>query len=435
MQSYNAINITLDVFSIVITVIIGIYLISRKSDTRENKCFFWVCVWNLLFIIGDLSDWCCNGLAQPWYPIALRAGQILYYSVMAPFVYMMMKYIVLYLSGYGKISKIYMRIATCMAGLHLLGSILTPFTGMYYVISEENIYYRGKGVALASLLPIVVYVLVTILIIQFHKKLRMRVVVSLLSYMWIPGLGQLIQNLFRGVATLNPAITLSVLIMFINLQLDRDVQYEQDKQKLTEANIRIMLSQIRPHFLYNTLAIIRGLCTEDAERAKEAINDFSVFLRANMDSLTNEHPIPFEQELAHTKSYLKLIQQMYGEGIKVEYDIRTVQFRFPALSLQPLVENAVHKGLRKKEGGGTIIIRTEEGQDSYKVVIADDGVGFDTDILKEEGHVGIRNVESRLALMCEGSLEIESRLGEGTGVTITVPKKFGGKMTNELPGS
>ena len=98
MQNYNAINITMDVFSIVITIIIGIYLISRKSDTRENKCFFWLCVWNLLFIIGDLSDWCCNGLAKTWYPIALRAGQILYYSVMAPFLYTMMKYITIYLS-------------------------------------------------------------------------------------------------------------------------------------------------------------------------------------------------------------------------------------------------------------------------------------------------------------------------------------------------
>jgi len=434
MQIYNAINITLDVFSIVITIIIGIYLISRKNDTRENKCFFWVCVWNLLFIIGDLSDWCCNGLAQPWYPIALRAGQILYYSVLAPFLYMMMKYITVYLSGYGKVSKVYMRIVTCVAGLHLLGSILTPFTGLYYVISEENIYYRGKGVALASLLPVIVYVMVTVLIIQFRKKMRMRVIVSLLSYMWIPGLGQLIQNLFRGVATLNPAITLSILIMFINLQLDRDVQHEQDKQKLTEANIKIMLSQIQPHFLYNTLAIIRGLCTEDAGKAKEAINDFSVFLRANMDSLTNELPIPFEQEFMHVKSYLNLIQQMYGDDVKVEYDIQTTQFRLPALSMQPLVENAIHKGLRKKEGGGTIRIKTEENAEYYQIEVSDDGVGFCMDILKEEGHVGIKNVRERLCAMCGGILSIDSTIGEGTSVYIKIPKS-GGELYSEISSS
>ena len=425
MQNYNAINITMDVFSIVITIIIGIYLISRKSDTRENKCFFWLCVWNLLFIIGDLSDWCCNGLAKTWYPIALRFGQILYYSVLAPFLYTMMKYITVYLSKYGVVSKIYMQVVVYIGGLHLLGSILTPFTGLYYVISDENIYCRGKGIVLASLLPIIVYVMVTILIIQFWKKLRMRIIVSLLSYMWIPGLGQLIQNLFRGVATLNPAITLSILIMFINLQLDRDVQYEQDKQKLTEANIKIMLSQIQPHFLYNTLAIIRGLCAEDAGKAKEAINDFSVFLRANMDSLTYELPISFEQEFKHVKSYLNLIQQMYGNGVKVEYDIQATQFRLPALSMQPLVENAVHKGLRKKEGGGTIKIKTEENEKYYQIVISDNGVGFCMDILKEEGHVGIKNVRERLYTMCGGILSIESKIGEGTDVFIKIPKNGG----------
>ena len=79
MKNYNAINIALDVFSLIITIIIAIYLVSRKNDTKENKCFLWVCIFNLLFILGDLSDWCCNGLAQTWYPIVLKAGQILYY--------------------------------------------------------------------------------------------------------------------------------------------------------------------------------------------------------------------------------------------------------------------------------------------------------------------------------------------------------------------
>lgn len=425
MENYNAINITLDVFSIVITIIIGIYLISRKNDTEENKCFLGVCIWNLLFIIGDLSDWCCNGLAQPWYPAALHVGQILYYSVLAPFLYTMMKYITVYISEYGNVPKVYMRIVTFVAGFHLLGSILTPFTGLYYVISDDNIYYRGKGVALASILPIVVYVMTTILVFQFRKRMRLRVILSLLSYMWIPGVGQLIQNLFRGVATLNPAITLSILIMFINLQIDRDVQYEQDRQKLTEANIKIMLSQIQPHFLYNTLAIIRGMCTEDAGKAKEAINDFSVFLRANMDSLTNELPISFEQEFMHVKSYLNLIQQMYGDDVKVEYDIQITQFRLPALSMQPLVENAVHKGLRKKVGGGTIKIKTEENEEYYQILISDDGVGFSMDILKEEGHVGIKNVRERLCTMCGGILSIDSKIGEGTSVSIKIPKNGG----------
>ncbi len=432
MGDYNAVNITLDVFSAVITIMIGVYLISRRNDTKENRYFLWICIWNLLFIIGDLSDWCCNGLACSWYPVALHVGQFLYYAVMTPFLITMMKYVSEYLSVFGRVSPWYMRITVLVAGLHLAGCILTQFTGLYYVISEENIYYRGKWVLLASILPVLVYVMITILVFQFRKLLRKRVIVALLSYVWIPLLGQVIQNCFRGVATLNPAITLAILFIFFNIQLDRDVQYEKDKQELMKANVKVMLSQIQPHFLYNTLAAIRGLCEKDPARAKASINDFSLFLRANMDSLTATMAIPFEQELLHVKSYLNLIQHMYVDEIKAEYDIAATQFRLPSLSLQPLVENAVQKGILKKQGGGTITIRTEETAQYFKVVIADDGVGFSVDVLKEEGHIGIRNVKKRLEIMCEGTLSIDSVLGKGTVVEIRIPKSLEDEI-HEIP--
>lgn len=426
MENYNAINITLDLFSAVITLMIGTYLIGRRSDTKANRYFLWLSVWNLLFILGDLSDWCCNGLECTWYPVLLHVGQFLYYSVLSPFLYTMMKYVSEYMSSYGKVPGVYMRITKVLAGLHLAGAILTPVTGLYYVISEENIYFRGKGVVLASIFPVVVYIMVIIMTFQFRKRLHLRTIIALLSYVWFPLIGQVVQNLFRGVATLNPAITLAILFIFFNIQLDRDIQYEKNKQKLTEANVKIMLSQIQPHFIYNMLAVIRGLCTTDAARAKEVINDFSLFLRANMDSLSNEQTIPFEQELNHVKSYLNLLQLMYEEGIKVEYDIAATQFRLPALSLQPLIENAVHKGLRKKEGGGIIKIHSEAADTYFKVIIEDDGVGFNPDRIEADGHIGIDNVRKRLAIMCEGSLVIDSKVGVGTRVEVIIPKKIGG---------
>lgn len=425
MENYNAVNITLDLFSVAITIMIGVYLISRRNDTKENRYFFWICVWNLLFLIGDLSDWCCNGLERPWYPAALHIGQFLYYTVLTPFLITMMKYIYEYLSTYGRVPRIYMRITCLLAGLHLIGCIVTPFTGLFYVISNENIYYRGKGVLLASILPVAAYILITILTFQFRKLLRARVIVALLSYVWIPLLGQVIQNFFRGVATLNPAITLAILFIFFNIQLDRDVQYEKDKQELMKANIKVMLGQIQPHFLYNTLAVIRGLCEKDPAKAKESINDFSIFLRANMDSLTNDLPIPFDQELVQVKSYVNLIQRMYDREFKVEYETQTMQFRIPALTLQPIVENAIFKGIFKKQEEGIITIRTEEISQGVRIIIADDGVGFQLKVLEESGHIGIQNVKRRLEAICGGTLTINSEIGKGTTVEIIIPKNGG----------
>lgn len=422
MGNYNDINIALDVFSAFITIMIGSYLISRRNRTKENYCFIWICVLNLLFILGDLSDWCCNGTEQPWYPVALHVGQFVYYTVCAPLVLTLLMYVTEYLSRYTQVSRMYMRIAQVIAVLHLTGCFVTPFTGLYYTITDENIYKRGELVLLASVLPVAVYTLTTLMCIRYRKVLKPRIVIALLSYVWIPLLGQGIQFLFRGVATLNPAITLSVLFIFFNIQLDRDIQHEKDKQELTEANIRVMLSQIQPHFLYNTLAAIRGMCETDPARAKEAINDLSLFLRVNMDSLTNDRPIPFEQELRHVRSYLNLEQYLSDSNLNVEYDIGTTYFCVPALSLQPLVENAVQKGIRKKEGGGTVVIRTEETEQHYRIVVSDDGTGFDTGILTESGHIGIKNVRKRLEVLCGGTLDIRSVQGKGTTVCISMPK-------------
>lgn len=428
MENYNGINIAMDAFSAIITVMIGAYLMSRRSKARESRYLLWFCALNLVFILGDLSDWCCNGLAKPWYPAALHIGQFVYYAVIAPLLLLFMRYVTEYLKPHVRTEKDrlwlrrYLRIAEIFAALHLLGALLTPFTGLYYSISPENIYIRGDYVLLASILPLVVYTLLVCMAVQFHKALRPRDIAALLLFALLPLLGQGIQHVFRGVATLNPAITLATLFVFFNMQLERELCYEEHRQELSEARVRIMLSQIQPHFLYNTLSAIRGLCEADPAMAKESINDFSVFLRANMDSLSHEGPIPFEQELRHARSYLNLEQRMYGDALRVEYDIGASGFLLPALSLQPIVENAVQKGLRKKEGGGTVRICSGETDTHFTLSVTDDGVGFDLGVLEESGHIGIQNVKKRLAALCGGTLQIESTPGRGTEVCMYIPK-------------
>lgn len=112
---------------------------------------------------------------------------------------------------------------------------------------------------------------------------------------------------------------------------------------------------------------------------------------------------------------------MNGDALRVEYDIQTTYFMLPALSLQPIVENAVQKGIRKKEGGGTVIIRTEETEQYFRVIVEDDGAGFDKKILGEDGHIGLQNVKKRLLALCGGTLTIESEPDKGTVVTMNIP--------------
>ena len=110
----------------------------------------------------------------------------------------------------------------------------------------------------------------------------------------------------------------------------------------------------------------------------------------------------------------------------VRYDIQTENFLLPALTVQPLVENAIKHGLMGLEEGGTVTISAYENQNDYCICVSDDGVGFNvSDLTDTKKHIGLRNVRERLQAMCGGSLTIESQPGVGTRVLIRIPNKGG----------
>ena len=108
----------------------------------------------------------------------------------------------------------------------------------------------------------------------------------------------------------------------------------------------------------------------------------------------------------------------------IEYDVETTDFLLPALSVQPLVENAIKHGLMRLETGGTVVIRTYETPTHFCVEVKDDGVGFDTTLpIDGKKHVGLRNIRGRLDAMVNGQLILESELNAGTKAVIMIPKE------------
>ncbi|MCL1941456.1 MAG: histidine kinase, partial [Synergistaceae bacterium] len=220
--------------------------------------------------------------------------------------------------------------------------------------------------------------------------------------------------------------------VLINEKKTNQEKISELENELLQNQISIMLSQIRPHFLYNALVAIQELCHIDPETASEAVGEFSNYLRGNLDSLSIKNTIPFEKELRHVETYLSLERKRFGEKLSVAYDVRARDFYLPALTLQPIVENAVRHGVTKREEGGSVKISTDEGETDSVITVTDDGVGFDTGsshvvkrgekILHERLHVGIENVRSRLYSMCGGTLSVESSPGAGTTAVITIPK-------------
>ena len=210
---------------------------------------------------------------------------------------------------------------------------------------------------------------------------------------------------------------------FISDSVAKEHQLYEAKTKLQDAQVRGMIQQIRPHFLYNTLTSIYVLCRDDPPRAMDVVQSFTDYLQANFNAIGATELISFSDELRHTKAYLAVESIRFGDKLAIDYDIKHSAFRLPPLSLQPLVENAVKYGVGKGHFPEHILIKTRAEKDCVVLTVQDDGPGFDPRSVDDEAYVGIRNVRSRLALMCGGSLEIQSGAARGTTVTIMIPNE------------
>ena len=193
--------------------------------------------------------------------------------------------------------------------------------------------------------------------------------------------------------------------------------------QLAESRISTMISQIRPHFIYNTLGSIEQLCDIDPKKAGELVHNFAKYLRGNFRELDNPKPILMSQEMEHVHHYIS-IENVRFPDMTFSFEMDSNDFHIPALTIQPIVENAIKHGLMKLPKGGTIRVVSYETETHYCVSVEDDGVGFDTsELLDERKHVGIRNIRERLKTMVGGTLEIESTVSVGTKVLISIPKE------------
>ena len=193
--------------------------------------------------------------------------------------------------------------------------------------------------------------------------------------------------------------------------------------QLAESRISTMMSQIRPHFIYNTLGSIEQLCKLDPPKAGELVHNFAKYLRGNFGELDNPKPIPMSKEMEHVHHYIS-IENVRFPDMTFSFEMNSEDFNIPALTVQPIVENAIKHGLMKLPKGGTIRVVSYETDTDYCISVVDDGVGFDTNALFDDRkHIGLRNIRERLKVMVNGTLDIESTSGVGTTVLIKIPKE------------
>lgn len=457
MQGLGSFNLAIDGYSAVLCAMLAAYvLVADDRRSMVNRCFVGICVANVVMTLGDMTSW----LWQPpldgvRYGVVL-AGTFLFWIMPAPMFLCFTGYIVAYLRRRTPVPKGYLRFSVALFAVYGVGCVASLFNGMFFHVTPEAGYARGDFFLLGQIVPVLLHARNGFIVVRYRKHLDAKEKLSFLAYILLPFVAEGIQVPLFGVALMNTAVALATLVVFMNIQASHRAELAERERELAEARGDIMLSQIQPHFLYNTLAAIRELCLTDPGEAARAVTGFSRFLRENMASLTSKEPIPFERELRHVQTYADLERRRFGDRLTVEYDIRATDFLCPPLVVQPLVENAVRHGVMKRVEGGTVRVETREGRDAYTIAVVDDGVGFDEGALAEGGsgagggcagappgaahgrdavhgrwgdagpcghqHVGIRNVRLRLRETCNATLDIQSVPGRGTVAEIRIPK-------------
>jgi len=234
-------------------------------------------------------------------------------------------------------------------------------------------------------------------------------------------------NLFIYTVSLHSiSVSLITICLFMVYFRNRTEIMTEDIHRIEQLRTGLILSQVSPHFIHNSITAIIYYADKDTEKTRSALINFSKYLRNNLDYANNNSLTSIEEEIEHAKIYLSLEELRFGEDLKGIFDLHTESFKLPVLTIQPLVENAVKHGIKGSDNGcGTVTIRTEETENSYMITVADDGTGFDTGTLDciDSKHTGIRSVRSRLRLFSGGTLTVESAPGKGTVCRITIPRQ------------
>lgn len=428
MPNFNEmieLNIGLLVFAILVTFFILLGCVGYKSrNLSYMRNFVWIVCMNLVMLIGECGLWIMKlGFKNVWLTKLFGFFSYGGGTIMALFyLFCILSFVeergapdVSYRSAY------LMRI---VCGCYLVLVFLSMFNGMLFQVDAHGNLTDGPYYWIAWLIDPMILLIEILVVVHYRKNLSRIGTIVMLNFGLVSLLTTGLQSIWYPVPELL-ACTLALLLMFMLFYWEMSKNLVENERELMQSQMSLAISQIQPHFLYNTLSTIAELCRKDSAMAEEVTNRFALYLRGNLEHMGDSFPVEFSKELKHVQTYLWIEKIRFQEELQVVYDIQTEDFIIPALTVQPLVENAVKHGMMGSENVCTITIRTKCVERGYQVIIEDDGCGFDPEQVKNDGrkHIGIESVRSRLKFMVGGTLTVKSAIGKGTTVIIEIPGK------------
>ena len=311
-------------------------------------------------------------------------------------------------------------LAIVFAMTHIILLIIAQFTDIFYQITPNNEIQRGPLFPLLVAPAVVIMLFDIVGIFVIRKKLLKGYFISFLVYLIPLTIITILHMFFSLELFIILALGLWALTILVLVVKENSKEYLKQQKEIANQRANILMLQMRPHFIYNTMTSIYHLCEQDPHKAKQVTFDFTTYLRKNFAAIASDETISFVDELEHTRAYLAVEQAQFEDNLFVDFDTPHTLFRVPPLTLQPIVENAVKHGMISSNKPIHITIKTRKTDTANKIIVEDDGPGYKkTD--NNEPHIALNNLYQRLEMMCNGTIEISSNKMGGTSVEIIIP--------------
>ena len=348
--------------------------------------------------------------AQYQVPIPGYRALMAVQSILAPLPTLLVFAYILYCCGEDCRKSLFLRVLCILSGLFALGSILLEMIGEIGPAPDYELRW-GQWPVLFFFFSVALSTAELIALVRRWKKLT---------------------NAQRIMFFLAFLSVRSAAIIFVEFLLVYDLirRYLAQQEESEQQRTRLAVARMRPHFIYNTLLTLYYLCAQDTKKTQRVIRDFTRYLQNNFDAIAEEKPILFNKELEHTRAYLAVEQACHEGNLFVEFDTPSIYFHIPALTLQPVVENAVKHGLLPGRPPLYVSVATEDTGEGTRITVEDTGPGF---LMSEnsDGNTTIDNIRERLKSQCGGTLTIVPREAGGTKVTIFVPRSVPQSGSND----
>lgn len=348
-------------------------------------------------------------------------------------------------------SRIQKQLSKVIQDYYQANELQEEYDGNYLIqVSQENYNLEAFVLVSQSLLTVAQKSLIRTLLIIMAAMIGAVAVLVLFVSQWVTKpveeMSSTITQIKNGekqlrVQPVGWSQELTTLGTEFNEMLDRmEVMAQEElqhKMLVERTEYKMLQAQINPHFLYNTLDTMSGIANaQNCPLVSGMCRSLSAIFRYSLN-MTDELST-LQNEMAHVRNYLYVMDVRNGSTIAYDYQIDsdTLQDPMPRICIQPVVENALTHGLRNvRRKDKKLLIRSEHVGENLVITVQDNGAGMDAEEMNclleqndmkrvESGvSIGILNVNARLKKLFgkEYGLHIESTIGEGTTVTITVP--------------